>query len=183
MNIGSKVAYLKGLADGLEISDESKEGKIIKGILEALEDMAEMLETLEEENETLEDYITEVDEDLGQLEKDYEKTCGHKLLAFEEEDEEDEDFKEFEDFENEEFDENEALDGVLEIKCPHCKKHVLIETDAILNSESLSVECPECAGSISILIDDDSGCSCSGCGANHDKCNHGDDGDDEDLAF
>jgi hypothetical protein len=34
MNIGEKVAYLKGLAEGLELSSDTKNGKIIKGILD-----------------------------------------------------------------------------------------------------------------------------------------------------
>ena len=38
-----EVAYLKGLAEGLEISTESKEGKIIHKIVEALEVFADAI--------------------------------------------------------------------------------------------------------------------------------------------
>ena len=38
MNISEKVAYLKGLAEGLELED-SKEGKLIKGIIDVLDDI------------------------------------------------------------------------------------------------------------------------------------------------
>ena len=79
MNISEKVAYLKGLAEGLEISSDSKNGRIVKGILDVLEDIAASMQTLEEENETLEDYITEVDEDLGTLEENFMRSCRHKV--------------------------------------------------------------------------------------------------------
>lgn len=38
-----KIAYLKGLCDGYGISKETKEGKILEGILDVLDDMAEVL--------------------------------------------------------------------------------------------------------------------------------------------
>jgi len=189
MNIGTKVAYLKGLAEGLEISSDSKNGKIIKGILDVLEEIANTIEMLEEENETLEDYITEVDEDLGQLEEDYERTCGYKLYKKENnglslddlKDSEDEDdfdeLDEFEDFEYDDDDEDdleddEILDGIVEIKCPKCSKHIFIETDDLLDSESIN--CSECGGEITIIneLKDGEGCSCEHC------MHHDDDNDD-----
>ena len=175
MNIGEKVAYLKGLAEGLDISSDSKNGKIIKGILDVLEDMAASIEMLEDENESLEDYITELDEDLGELEEDFDDTCGHKLIANlqnkrhhdEEDDEEEiEDYIYVDDDDEEESEsaDNEILDGVFEMRCPHCKNRILIETDEILESDSMSVECPECGGEIEI-IEENGGCSCGRCSA------------------
>lgn len=197
MNIGEKVAYLKGLAEGLEISSDSKNGKILKGILDILEDIAASVQALEEENETLEDYITEIDEDLGNLEDDYDKTCGHKLLAppvhhghkhnhhhninddgeFDDLEEDEDDYDE-EDDENESA-ENEILDGVFEMKCPHCKKRIFIETDEILKSDSMAVECPECGYEIEIVEDESGGCSCSNCAAHHADCENGDETENE----
>ena len=55
MNIGEKVAYLKGLAEGLDISPETKEGKLLKAMLDVLGDIAA--------------YAEELDEDLGALEQ------------------------------------------------------------------------------------------------------------------
>jgi len=193
MNLGEKVAYLKGLADGLDISSDEKNGKILKGILDVLEEMAAAVDTLEDENETLEDYITEVDEDLGELEKDFDKLVSvvakksqkHEYDCFDiddddddEEDDDEYDYDDDDDLESESGD-SEVLDGVFELKCPYCKKHILIETDEILKSDSMSVECPECGKSIEI-IEESGGCSCESC-AMH---NHGaNDKDEEDLAF
>ncbi|WP_396133363.1 CD1247 N-terminal domain-containing protein, partial [Faecalibacillus intestinalis] len=44
-----EVAYLKGLAEGLEISEETKEGKIINKIVDVLESFADAIVELEEE--------------------------------------------------------------------------------------------------------------------------------------
>jgi len=205
MDIGEKVAYLKGLAEGLEISSDSKNGrngKILKGILDVLEDIADSIQNLEEENELLENYIEEIDEDLGEIEENFEKTCGSKLLKSAKEkhkhinldiDDEFEIYDE-ENFENE-GEESGILDGVIEIKCPHCKKRVLVETDEIFESESLSVNCPECGDEIEILEDYEN-CNCAMCAKKHEESeddesvdsdddvdDEDENDDDEDLAF
>lgn len=176
MSIGEKVAYLKGLAEGLEISSDSKNGKIIKGILDILEDMADSIAVLEDGNETLEDYITEIDEDLGMLEEECEKTCGHKLYKQSEKNAGDSGKS---DGEEKESADSELLDGVFEMRCPHCKEHIWIETDDILNSDDMSIECPECGEDIEIMRES-SGCSCSRCGINdYDDYEEDEDEDDD----
>ena len=40
MTLTEKVAYLKGLVDGLGVDETSKEGRIIKAIVDVLDDMA-----------------------------------------------------------------------------------------------------------------------------------------------
>ena len=49
MNLSEKAAYLKGLADGLEISDTTKEGKLLKAVVELLDEMANSVSNLEED--------------------------------------------------------------------------------------------------------------------------------------
>ena len=198
MNIGEKAAYLKGLAEGLDISPDSKNGKIIKGILDILEDIADSIGVLEEENKNLNDYVAEIDEDLGALEEDYEKNCGCKLIGqprvkekwldnyWSEDDEyEDDDDGEDDEYDEDEYDddeydeddekeseENELLDGVLELKCPHCKKRVFVKTDEILESDDMAVECPQCGEEIEVEVES-GGCSCPHCAVNQK------DGDDD----
>ena len=176
MDISKKVAYLKGLAEGLDISSDSKNGKIIKGILDVLEDMAESVESLEEDNEYFEDYITEIDDDLGQLEEDFEKTCGYKLYKkendlddtdeFGDELEDFEDYEYFEDNDDEEEDilaDGELLDGIVEIKCPKCGRHIFVETDDLLDSDYIN--CTECGEDITVIneMKNGEGCSCGHC--------------------
>ena len=179
MNIGEKVAYLKGLAEGLEVSSvASKNGKILNGILDVLEDIAASIETLEEESESLEDYIDEIDEDLSLLEKSFIKTCGkmtckknknknadeeYNKSLFSDFDADDDDYDEFDEDEDEEYEDGALLDGLVEIKCPRCGRHIFIETDDLLDSESIN--CVECGNDIKIIneMDDGDGCSCEHC--------------------
>ena len=46
--IGEKVSYLKGLCEGLNISDE-KEGKVLKGIIDVLADISAAIEDVEDD--------------------------------------------------------------------------------------------------------------------------------------
>ncbi|NMA86537.1 MAG: hypothetical protein GX968_04335 [Tissierellia bacterium] len=86
-----KVAYLKGLAEGLGIEEESKEGKLLLHIIDTLEDFADVISEIAEEQEELEEYVNYIDEDLTDVEED--------LYGLD-----DEDFYPFEDFDEEDFD-------------------------------------------------------------------------------
>lgn len=60
--ISNRAAYLKGLADGLKLDKETKEGQLIDGILNLLTDVAEELELLDQEQVFLADKIDEMDD-------------------------------------------------------------------------------------------------------------------------
>ena len=83
MTISEKVAYLKGLADGLDLQEKpSKEGKLIAKIIDILENVGFAVEDLEVEVEALTDEVESVAEDLSDVE----------TMVFEDwEDEDDED--------------------------------------------------------------------------------------------
>lgn len=68
MSISEKVAYLKGLADGLEISSESKEGKIIAAMIEVLDDMAEEITALNDNQLDIGDELDALSDDLADVE-------------------------------------------------------------------------------------------------------------------
>ncbi|MBP1758282.1 MAG: hypothetical protein H6Q61_531 [Firmicutes bacterium] len=69
MTINEKVAYLKGLADGLELDKEpTKEGKLLKVIIEVLEEIGFALEELEETDQLLSEGLDAVSEDLEDVE-------------------------------------------------------------------------------------------------------------------
>ena len=68
MTITEKVAYLKGLADGLDLDkDPSKEGKLIAKIIDILEDGGLAVEDLDEEVEAVGEERDAVSEDLEDL--------------------------------------------------------------------------------------------------------------------
>ena len=91
MNTSEKVAYVKGLAEGLGYDNTSKEGKILAAILDILEDVAHDIEDLEENAWDLGEAIDQVSDDLAEIEE----------LVYDEDfdDDEDEDEDEDEDYE------------------------------------------------------------------------------------
>ena len=53
MNMSERVAYLRGLAEGMELDTEKKEGKLFFAVLDTLETAAAELAALRAENEAL----------------------------------------------------------------------------------------------------------------------------------
>ena len=70
MEISQKVAYLKGLAEGLALDTESKEGKLIAAIIDVLDDMSgKFSEDLDDELCDVEDGLDAVSDDLCEVEE------------------------------------------------------------------------------------------------------------------
>lgn len=130
-----EVAYLKGLAEGLEISKETKEGKIIHKIVETLEIFADSIVTLEEEQTDLVEYVESIDEDLADIEDDL--------------------------YDEDEIDEDEEDDegiSFIEMECPNCSDLVEIDEDLLYDDE-LDIVCPNCQ-EIILSSEDEDECSC-----------------------
>jgi len=121
-----RVAYLKGLAEGMQINDSTKEGKLLKAIIEVLDDMALAVDDVEEVQERLSEQIDNIDEDLAEIER----------LMF---DEDDEGYVgEFEcPYCNETFTVTEdMLEGKSDkVECPNCHKEIDVEWEC---------DCDEC---------------------------------------
>lgn len=64
-----RVAYLNGLAAGLNLSNQSPEGRVLAGVVEVLEAIAEEVERLDERLGELAEYLGELDQDLYDLEE------------------------------------------------------------------------------------------------------------------
>ena len=138
MNIGEKTAYLKGLAEGIEISTDTKEGKLLTGILDVLGDIASSLKSVEDGQEELFIYAEELDEDLGVLEKAFIKNDYTGFLP--EEELFDEDYEDFGD-----------LEGAAKINCPDCGELILFDLEDI--EDDGFINCPECGAEISVVGD------------------------------
>jgi len=122
-----KVAYLKGLAEGMEINDETKEGKLLLSILDAFEDFADSIEILDNKVEELHDYVEAIDEDLSDIE--------------------DELFDEIDDEDDEEY---EDIDFI-EVECPNCHEILYLDEDFMCrDDEDNEVICPSCREKIVI---------------------------------
>ncbi len=148
MTISEKVAYLKGLAEGLDIDTEkSKEGKLISVMIGILEEVGLSIEDLEENTVALGEEIDALSDDLSDVEQ----------LVFEDEDEEDGCGCGCED------------GDFFETDCPSCGETLVI--DAGVLDEGV-IQCPSCKQKFALDLDD-SDCEC-GCGCEHD---HGHDED------
>ncbi len=132
MTISEKVAYLKGLAEGLNLDTEkSKEGKLISVMIGILEDLAMSVEDLEENTVDLGEEIDVLSDDLADVEDE----------VFGEEDEDgDED-----DLEN--YD-----DDWFEVECPTCGADIVVDEEALADGE---VECPGCGTRYAMELTDE----------------------------
>ena len=63
-----KMAYIKGLAEGLDIDATTKEGKLLLAIVDALSDTADEIYEIEDLQDEIQLQLDEVDEDLAELE-------------------------------------------------------------------------------------------------------------------
>ena len=68
MDICEKIAYIKGLAEGLGVDNDTKEGKVLNAIIDLLEDITEEICEIEDGCDELMEQIDAVDEDLSALE-------------------------------------------------------------------------------------------------------------------
>lgn len=67
MELMEKVAYLKGLMNGMELDPEKKETKLFNAILDTLDEMAATVTDMEAENDEICDVIEAMDEDLDEV--------------------------------------------------------------------------------------------------------------------
>jgi hypothetical protein len=58
--IRERVAYLKGLAEGMQLNDSTNEGKIIKAMIEVLDDIALSVDDLTEAQQQLEEQVDDI---------------------------------------------------------------------------------------------------------------------------
>lgn len=68
--LSERVSYLKGLADGMKLDESTNEGKLLKAIVDVLEDFALTVEDVEDVQEALSQQVDEIDEDLAEIESD-----------------------------------------------------------------------------------------------------------------
>ena len=68
MKTSEKVAFIKGLMEGLSLDANKPETKILMQMADVLEELAVSNNALIEENIKLKDYIEEIDEDLSMVE-------------------------------------------------------------------------------------------------------------------
>lgn len=144
MTISEKIAYLKGMADGMNLeAEETKEAKLLKVVIDVLEEIGYSIEDLEDEVELLSEGLDVVSDDLEEVEE----------YLFDDEDEDEWDEDEDEDDEDE--------DIFFEVSCPTCEEDLVIDSDVL---EAGYIVCPNCEEKFAIdLSDEECGCDCGCC--------------------
>ena len=124
MEITEKVAYLKGLAEGMELDTGKKEGKLLAAIIDVLEDIALELVDMQEAQEELGDGLDAVSDDLEDVED--------LLFGDDEEDDEEDEY---------ELDDLGEDEDCYATTCPTCEETIYFDESVL---EDGQVICPNC---------------------------------------
>ncbi len=122
MTSSEKVAYLKGLMDGLKLDENDDTAKVLRSVIDILGDLAQDIDEISELYDDLADQVDEIDQDLSIVEDD---------LYDDEEDDLDDDFDEDAEY--------------YEVVCPKCGDEICVSEDVLLEG---GVECPVCGESL-----------------------------------
>ncbi len=145
MTVSEKVAYLKGLADGLQIDSSTKEGKVFAAIFDILDDVAVALADIEENALDLGEEIDEISDDLALVES---------IIL---------------DDDGEDFDDHECGCGcgcgdsdfplLFEVTCPSCENSITVDEEVL---DLGTIQCPNCGEMLEFDLDDicEEGCGC-----------------------
>ncbi|MDD5930920.1 MAG: hypothetical protein PUC45_00435 [Oscillospiraceae bacterium] len=125
MEINEKVAYLKGLAEGMELDTGKKEGKLLAAIIDVLEDISLELLDLQDQSDELMDGLDAVSDDLEDVED---------VVFGEDDEDDDEDSEYYED----DLDEDEDCYATT---CPTCEETIYFDESVLEEGE---VICPNC---------------------------------------
>ena len=136
MTLSEKAAYIQGLADGLELDESTKEGKLLAALIDLVGEMTDAIAEIDEDLDTLNDYIEEIDEDLGSVEEmlydcddDCDCDCDGNCCDCDED--------------------CELADGdYFEVECPSCGEVVCF--DDSIDPEDLA--CPACGEKFECII-------------------------------
>ena len=126
MEISEKVAYLKGLAEGLALDTETKEGKLIAAIIDVLDEMSIRFEDIDDNLVDLEDGLDAVSDDLSEVEE--------TLYEMDDDDEELDDDAEY-----------------FETTCPVCQEEIVFDEDTLDSGE---IRCPNCGDKLEFDLSD-----------------------------
>ena len=146
MTISEKSAYLKGLMDGLNLSTESGEGKMIAAIVDLLGDITKKVTDIENTTIAISDELDEIEEDLDAIE-DF-------IMDEEDEwDEEDEDdsWDGWDEDDEEGFDFGDEDSTIYEVECA-CGEIINFDEETL---EEGSIICPNCGETLEFTFEDE----------------------------
>ena len=127
-----KVAYLRGLADGMEIGGDAQ-GKLLLAMIETMDEMAGTIDENEEAIIDLDECIDDICDELSDIDE-----CLDALI-----DDDDECDCCCDDFD----------DDFVEVECPHCGETVYFDQDMLESDQELI--CPNCNKPVIPTVQDD----------------------------
>ncbi len=135
--LSERAAYLKGLMDGLEIDDSTKEGKVLLALYDVVSEICETVDTIDADVDDIVEFCDTVDQDLSDVEdavfgEDDECDCGE--------------------CDCDDCDCCDDDDCTYEVVCPTCGDTIELN-DLML--EDGSVECPNCGELLEFDLDED----------------------------
>ena len=159
MTISEKVAYLKGLADGLGLDKDCKQDKLIGALIVVLDTIAQDIENLEENALDLGEEIDAISEDLADVER----------IVFDEFDEY-EDYDEYDDeccCGHDDYESDSCCGGhhhhdggcccghhddsvLYEVTCPACDNTITIDEEVL---SLKTIQCPNCGETLEFDLD------------------------------
>lgn len=136
METSESLGYLKGLIDGLDLDANKKETKVIKAIVDVLENLSTDVDDMTEGLELVGEQIDAVDEDLADLEEYVydDDDCDCDCC----------------DDECEEY----------EVECPNCGETITVDEDTVMQGK---FECPNCGEVLEFEVEYDDDCDCDDC--------------------
>ena len=148
MTLSEKSAYLKGLMEGMKLSTETDEGKMIAAIVELLGDVTRTLSDVQETTIAISDELDEIEDDLDAIE-DFIMSMDEDDFDDEEFEDDDEDF-DFEDLE-EGFDFGDEETTIYEVTCA-CGEVIAFDEETL---EEGSIVCENCGEHLEFSFDDE----------------------------
>jgi hypothetical protein len=145
MDICEKIAYIKGLAEGLGIDEATKEGKVLTAIIDLLGDITDEICEIEDGCDELMEQIDAVDEDLASLED----------IIYEDDD--DCDCCDCDCDCDCDDDCCDCDDEVYEIECPVCNDIIYLDGEML---EQEGMVCPNCGTELEFDFDGCDYCEC-----------------------
>lgn len=123
-----KLAYLKGVTEGVGLESEKKDTKVIKNIIGLLEELSYSVNEMESNYAHLQKQVLEIEEDLSDIEDmvyDDDDCC---------------------DCDDCDCDYDEDEDGAIyEVTCPGCNTTINLDEDMLGEGE---IDCPNCGSKL-----------------------------------
>ena len=142
-----KFGFLKGLAEGLQIDEQTSEGRVIMAMIDLFEEMTDALADLKNAQDGLRQELHDVGRDVERIEdsvddldsflKDFSENFSQVLESLPDDD-------------KSAGKEDEEI--FYEVKCPKCGEEITLNEDMLCQG---SIRCPKCKGVLEFDLDGD----------------------------